>query len=47
MYSPHFYSVQEFKLIDPKELQPLRDLIDGLFSKDKKRDDDAKNLDAE
>lgn len=44
----HFiYFVQEFKLIDPKELQPLRDLIDGLFSKDKKRDDDAKNLDAE
>jgi len=39
----HFiYFVHEFKLIDPKELQPLRDLIDSLMGKEKeiKRDGD-------
>jgi hypothetical protein len=33
----HFiYFVHEFKLIDPKELQPLKDLIDSLMGRDKK-----------
>jgi MOB kinase activator 1 len=33
----HFiYFVHEFKLIDPKELQPLKDLIDSLMGKDNK-----------
>jgi MOB kinase activator 1 len=33
----HFiYFVHEFKLIDPKELEPLRDLIDTLMGKDAK-----------
>jgi len=33
----HFmYFVQEFKLIDSKELMPLKDLIDTLFSRDGK-----------
>jgi len=32
----HFiYFVHEFKLIDPKELQPLKDLIDSLMGKEK------------
>jgi len=32
----HFiYFVYEFKLIDPKELQPLKDLIDSLMGKEK------------
>jgi len=32
----HFiYFVHEFKLVDPKELQPLRDLIDSLMGKEK------------
>jgi len=38
----HFiYFVHEFKLIDPKELQPLKDLIDSLMGKEKevKRED--------
>jgi len=31
----HFiYFVHEFKLIDPKELEPLKDLIDSLMGKD-------------
>jgi len=33
----HFiYFVYEFKLIEPKELEPLRDLIDSLMGKDSK-----------
>jgi len=38
----HFiYFVHEFKLIDPKELQPLKDLIDSLMGKEAKKDDGA------
>jgi len=34
----HFiYFVHEFKLIDPKELQPLKDLIDSLMGKEGKK----------
>eukprot|EP00808_Paulinella_micropora_P017353 g48135.t1 len=34
----HFiYFVHEFKLIDPKELQPLKDLIDSLMEKEQKK----------
>jgi len=42
----HFiYFVYEFKLIDPKELQPLKDLIDSLMGKEKevKREPDKKS----
>jgi len=39
----HFiYFVYEFKLIDPKELEPLKDLIDTLMGKEAK-DSDADN----
>jgi len=41
----HFiYFVHEFKLIDPKELEPLKDLIDSLMGKDSGKDttDDGK-----
>jgi len=39
----HFiYFVHEFKLIDPKELQPLKDLIDSLMGKDNKQPDAKK-----
>jgi len=35
----HFiYFVHEFKLIEPKELAPLKDLIDSLMGKDEKKD---------
>jgi len=38
----HFiYFVHEFKLIDPKELQPLKDLIDSLMGKEAKKDGDG------
>ncbi len=32
----------EFKLIDPKELEPLKDLIDSLMGKDTGKEDDPK-----
>jgi len=36
----HFiYFVHEFKLIEPKELAPLKDLIDSLMGKEEKKDD--------
>jgi len=36
----HFiYFVYEFKLIEPKELEPLKDLIDSLMGKDKDKTD--------
>jgi len=39
----HFiYFVHEFKLIDPKELAPLKDLIDSLMGKDQGKGDDGK-----
>jgi len=39
----HFiYFVHEFKLIDPKELEPLKDLIDSLMGKDTAKEDDGK-----
>jgi len=41
----HFiYFVHEFSLIDPKELQPLKDLIDSLMGKEPKAGDDPDEL---
>jgi len=41
----HFiYFVHEFNLIDPKELQPLKDLIDSLMGKEPKAGDGPDDL---
>jgi len=43
----HFiYFVHEFKLIDPKELEPLKDLIDSLMGRDTGKEDDPKAAEA-
>lgn len=40
----HFiYFVYEFKLIEQKELQPLRDLIDSLMGKENNNNDNTNN----
>jgi len=39
----HFvYFVDEFKLVDPKEMEPLKEVIDGCYAKDKEHKDDTK-----